>query len=313
VAKGERPSIPVLGTLQDPSDMGTMIRVATVNILNDLSRWGERRTLLARGLAASALDLIALQEVTDPLGYSTAHWLAGELGGYTVHVCPKAGWGRSREGVALLSRLPVERHETIDLLGQQRTAQLLRVSAGGRPVVVVNTHLYWPPGAHAARVRQVERLLAWVGASEPGVAVVACGDFNATPGSRAIALMRRSFTSAHETARGHEPEFTCPTPLAGGGRFRGAVTRGLLRLFSNRPGASWRGTLDYIFVSPGVWLLECGVILDRPSPDDPTLYASDHLGLAATLEITASDSISPPLSSVQPDLRSPGASFPRGL
>ena len=104
--------------------MGTILRVATVNILNDLSRWAERRTLLARGLAALSPDLIALQEVTDPLGTSTAHWLAGELGGYSVHVCPKTGWGRKREGIAVLSRLPVERHEILDLRSQQRTAQL---------------------------------------------------------------------------------------------------------------------------------------------------------------------------------------------
>ena len=42
----------------------------TQNVLNDLSRWDERRTLLARGLDALALDLIALQEVTSPLGTS---------------------------------------------------------------------------------------------------------------------------------------------------------------------------------------------------------------------------------------------------
>lgn len=158
---------------------------------------------------------------------------------------------------------------------------------------MVNTHLYWPPGAHAARVRQVERLLAWVGATEPGAPLIVCGDFNATPGSRAIALMRQSFASAHEAVHGHEPEFTCPTPLLVGGRVRGAVSRGLMRLFTNRPGASWRGTLDYIFVGPGVQALECGIILDRPSPDDSTLYASDHLGLAATLEIQAADPIAP--------------------
>ncbi len=84
---------------------------------------------------------------------------------------------------------------------------------------------------------------------------------------------------------GREPDYTCPTPLVSGRRLRGAATRGLLRLFSNRPGDTWRGTLDYIFVSPEVRVVECGVFLDRPSPDDPTLYASDHLGLAATLEI----------------------------
>ncbi|HWE40458.1 MAG TPA: endonuclease/exonuclease/phosphatase family protein [Isosphaeraceae bacterium] len=265
--------------------MRTVLRVATVNVLNDRSRWAERRTLLARGLAALAPDLLALQEVTDPLGASTAHWLADELGGYSVHVCPKAGWERRREGIALLSRLAVERHETIDLGGQRRTAQLVLVRAGGRPVVAANAHLCWPPGVHGPRVRQVERLSAWIAAIEPGAAAVVCGDFNATPDSRAVALMRRRFASAHAAAQGREPELTFPTPLAGGGRLRAAVTRGLLRLFTNRPGATWRGTLDYIFVGPGVRVVDCGVILDRPAPGDPTLYASDHLGLAATLEI----------------------------
>ena len=89
-------------------------------------------------------------------------------------------------------------------------------------------------------------------ALDPGTSVIACGDFNATPGSPAIALMRRTFASAHEARHGREPEYTCPTPLVSGGRVRRAVTRGLLRLFSNRPGEPWRGTLDYIFVSPDI-------------------------------------------------------------
>ncbi len=71
--------------------MGTMIRVATINILNDLSRWDARRVLLAAGLHALSPDLIALQGVRDPLGTSTAHWLAGELGGYSVPIRPKTG------------------------------------------------------------------------------------------------------------------------------------------------------------------------------------------------------------------------------
>jgi endonuclease/exonuclease/phosphatase family metal-dependent hydrolase len=265
--------------------MGTIIRVATINILNDLSRWDARRTLLARGLDALSPDLIALQEITDPLGKSTAHWLAGELGGYSVHVCPKSGWGRKREGIAVLSRLPVEDHEVLDLRSQQRMAQFVRVRAGESPVVFVNGHYHWLPGAHAARVRQVERVLDRVRGLDPGTSVVACGDFNGTPGSPAIALLSCTLVSAHETLHGREPDYTCPTPMVSGQRVRGAVTRGLLRLFSNRPGDSWRGTLDYIFVSPDVRVVECGVFLDRPSPDDPTLYASDHLGLAATLEI----------------------------
>ena len=273
--------------------MCPVLRVATVNILSDRTRWTERRNLLASGLAALSPDLIALQEVVDPLGDSTAHWLADELGGYSVHVCPKTGWGRKWEGIAILSRLPVERHETLALGGQQRTAQLVRVRAGDRPVVVSNTHLYWPVAAHTARGRQIERMLAWLARSEPGAGIIICGDFNATPGSPTIARMRRSFTSAHEAAHGGEPTYTCPTPLVVGGRIRSAVTRGMLRLFTNRPGATWQGTLDYVFVSPGILVIDCDVILDRPSPDDPTLYASDHLGLLATLGIPSDTTIQP--------------------
>jgi endonuclease/exonuclease/phosphatase family metal-dependent hydrolase len=282
------------------ADLGTILRVATVKILNDLSRWGERRPLLVAGLDALSPDLVALQEVTDPLGTSTAHRLAGDLGGYSVHVCPQAGRGRVREGIAVLSRLLVEGHEILDLGSQRRTAQILQVKAGGRSVVLANGHYYWLPGAHAARVHQVRRVLDRVRAFDTATAVVACGDFNGTPGSPAITLMRRAFASAHEARHGTEPDFTCPTPLTSRNRLRGPVTRGLLRLFTNRPGGSWRGTLDYIFVSPGVRVVECEVFLDRPSPDDPTLYASDHLGLAATLEIPSlagsgpQDEVAPP-------------------
>jgi endonuclease/exonuclease/phosphatase family metal-dependent hydrolase len=112
-----------------------------------------------------------------------------------------------------------------------------------------------------------------------------------------------TLVSAHETLHGREPDYTCPTPMVSGQRVRGAVTRGLLRLFSNRPGDSWRGTLDYIFVSADVRVVECGVFLDRPSPHDPTLYASDHLGLAATLEFPSPEAprVGSPWDERQPD------------
>ncbi len=265
--------------------MGMTLRVATVNILNDLSRWDERRPLLVAGLASASPDLIAFQEVTDPLGNSTAHRLASELGGYSVHVAPMTGLGRRWEGVAVLSRLPVEGYEVLDLRTQHRVAQSLRVRVGGRPVAFINGHYYWLPGFHAARVRQVGRVLAHLKSLEPGTAVVACGDFNGTPRSPEIALMRTTLASAHEARHGREPEFTCMTPLTSGKWPRRALTSAVLRLFANNPGGSWRDTLDYIFVSPNVRVVECGVFLDHPSPDDPTLYASDHLGIAATLEI----------------------------
>lgn len=115
-----------------------MIGVATVNILNDLSRWDDRRALLVQGL--------------------------------------------------------------------QRVAQLVQVRVGGRPVMLVNGHYYWPARLHGARVRQVMRVLDAVKALDPGRSVIACGDFNATPGAGPA-----------------------------------LVTRGPLRLFTNHLGGSWRG------------------------------------------------------------------------
>ena len=136
-----------------------------------------------------------------------------------------------------------------------------------------------------ARVRQVDRLLEWLGARSGATRTIVVGDFNGTPSSPAIAQMRRSFRSAHEVRHGREPDFTYPSPLVNRSPVRSAVTSGLLRLFSNRPGGSWQGTLDYIFVGSGIQVDDCRVILDRPSPTDPSLYASDHFGLAATLDV----------------------------
>ena len=262
----------------------TTLRVATINILINQSRWHERRDLLRRGLAAVDADVIALQEVRDPAGGGNAHWLAAELGGYAVAACPKAGRGSRREGIAVLSRLPIAGHEVVDLGSQRRVAQFVRVAVAGRPVVVINGHYQFPVGAHRAQTRQVGRVLERVRALGPGVRAVACGDFNATPRSPAIALMRTAFTSAHHARHGREPDYTCPTGLINGGRARRALTRGLLRLAAVRPSDLWRGTLDYLFVDPATRVVDCHLILDRPHPDDPTLYASDHFGLAATLD-----------------------------
>jgi endonuclease/exonuclease/phosphatase family metal-dependent hydrolase len=264
--------------------MTTSIRIATINLFRDLSRWPERRQLLIRELAGLSLDLIALQEVTNPLGFSSAHWLAEELGGYSVVVSSKTGWERRREGIAVLSRWPVEGQETIDLGSQNRVAQIVQVQLGEHLVRLVNGHYFFPVGAHRAQVKQVGRVLGRIGPgfSEP---VIVCGDFNATPRCRSIALMRQTFQSAHYAHHQREPEFTCPTRLISGGKVRRTVATSVFRLLSIHPSDVWRGTLDYIFVSPEIRVIDCGVILDRPSPEDPTLYASDHLGMAATLEI----------------------------
>ena len=43
--------------------------------------------------------------------------------------------------------------------------------------------------------------------------------------------------------------------------------------------------LDYIWVRGTVTVDDCRLVFDRPAVDDPTLYPSDHRGLAAHLRV----------------------------
>lgn len=265
--------------------MTCVVSLVTVNILNDRrapTRWEERRPWLAEGLRRRTPDLIALQEVRLP--DRRAHWLAEQLGGYSVHVCPKSGGWAGHEGIAVLSRLPVAEHATLDLRTQSRVAQRLHVNVAGRSFGLVNGHFFWWVGDHPERVRQIRLLLDWLREWPAVLPLAVCGDFNGEPHTTAIQLMREHFVSAHAAVHGREPEYTAPTPLRRPGHPLQRLVVGVMSVIANRTLKPWRGTLDYIFVNDGVRVRTCEVVLNAPAPHDPTLYPSDHFGLAATLE-----------------------------
>ena len=269
-----------------------VFKLVTFNLLNKKpSRWHERRKLIVRELRALQPDVIALQEVSLP--HNNAQWLADQLGGYKVYTAPKAGALGAREGVATLSRLPVEARWTINLQAQSRVAQVLRLRLGDQPLIVVNGHFLFHVYDHIKRTQQVRQVLGWLRASADGCPTIACGDFNATPEMRTIQTMKAAFRSAYELVHGREPEYTCPTPLAY--RFN-ALRKGLStlgNLLANRQPRPWRGTLDYIFVDRHFRVLSCDLVLNAPAEDDPTLYPSDHVGLCATLALEPTDSPAP--------------------
>src|SRR5262245_60842603 len=119
------------------------LKVVTLNLLRELGRWPERRGLVARGLAELGADVIALQEVALP--ENTANWLAAELGGYRVWLCPETGARAHREASAILSRWPVVEHATLDLKTQARVAHYVRVDLDGQPLIFCNGHYFWKP------------------------------------------------------------------------------------------------------------------------------------------------------------------------
>ncbi len=274
-----------LNSNQQQERIYKVVKVVTINILFDMEYWTQRRELLLEGLAAEQPDLLGLQEVKLP--EDTSAWLAEQLSLPYVHLVPQQNSspeGGPLHGVAILSRYPFKHQATLDLQSQGRVAQYVQVEVGGQPLVFCNGHYYWYPGPTPERVKQLRLLLDWLNALPSEMPIVAVGDFNGTPETPAIALMRERFTSAYPAYHTHEPDYTCPTPLGQRGLQRW-LRKKLLNLWANRTLRDWHGTLDYVFVSQHWQVRDCRLILTSPAPHDRTLYPSDHFGIAAELKL----------------------------
>ncbi len=248
------------------------LHVATLNIRNLADRWSERLPLLLADMAALQPDLLGLQEVVYPMQQDRLIGAAGE-GRYGV----VRGWaGRPEYGNSLLVREPLsaEAMERLDL-GLDRSALRTTVRLDGEnELLIVVTHLHHEVDGAQERDRQTEQLLDWL-ASAPDVrARVVVGDFNAHPTEPSAERMRAAgYRSAYAEANGSDPAVTWPSGI-------------------QAPGMDTDGEpacLDYIWVRGCVRVASARLAFDRPDPDDPTLYPSDHLGLAARLEVGGAD------------------------
>ena len=194
---------------------------------------------------------------------------AGGESRYTV----LRGWaGRPEYGNSLLVKEPLSATEVERLdLGLSRSAHrgLVRLP-GGASVLVAATHLHHVVDGAPDRDRQAAALVEWLDRGPAADAVVAMGDFNADPQEPAYARMRSAgFRSAFAEANGREPAVTWPSGL-------------------QAPAMDTDGDpdcLDYIWIRGTVRVADARLAWDRPAAEDPTLYASDHLGISAHLEI----------------------------
>jgi len=184
-------------TLLPPaSALGHRLRVATYNIHKGVRGLGPRKRLeihnLGLGIEALDADLVFLQEVRlyhapdarrfdrTWLGWpdeGQAEFLAPE--GYTAAYRTSAVTRHGEHGNALLSRWPlgdVGHHDVSDHRFEQRGLLHVPVDWQGTTVHAVVAHLGL---IHSSRVRQVERLAAFitghVPADEP---LLVAGDFN---------------------------------------------------------------------------------------------------------------------------------------
>ncbi|MBN2499331.1 MAG: endonuclease/exonuclease/phosphatase family protein [Anaerolineales bacterium] len=250
------------------------MKIITFNLRHHANRWEERLPLVIAELLRENADVIAFQEVSLNLGPDNqAQIIADRLNTllttspYQVFFAEGKGYLKGKEGIALLSRHPIQRAERIKLPKKWRVAQRILIDLDGREIEIVNTHLHHLPlDDEKIRHPQAEALLAWV--QDRPVPTVIVGDFNAQPGSSTIEMLKTNYRSAFEAVHGNEPDFTWPTPLVAGTDGDGAPEM-----------------IDYIFFKPDqLTATDCYLIGTQPPATDPTLYPSDHFGVAATFD-----------------------------
>ena len=244
------------------------LHVATLNIRNLADRWFERLPLLLADRAALQPDLLGLQEVVYVMQQDRLIGAAGE-GRYGA----VRGWaGRPEYGNSLLVREPLVAAGTDRLdLGLNRSAQRSVVALpSGSMVLVVVTHLHHLGPDETRRDEQTAAIVAWLDDAPVTSATIVMGDFNADPPEPAHARLRAAgFRSAYAEANGAEPTVTWPSGL-------------------QAPAMDTDGDpecLDYIWLRGAARVESARLAFDRPDPEDPTLYPSDHIGIAARLEI----------------------------
>ena len=242
--------------------------VATLNIRNLADRWEERLPLLLADMAALQPDLMGLNEVVYPLQQDRLMGAAGE-GRYEA----VRGWaGRPEYGNSLLVRAPLvaSQADRLDLGATRSAHRVLVVLPGGARLVIAVTHLHHVPADEALRAAQADRLVEWLDASPPNEALIVTGDFNAEPAEAAYLRMRAAgFESAYAAANGAEPAVTWPS--------------GLVAPAMDADGDP--GCLDYVWLRGAARAESARLVFDRPAVGDPTLYPSDHFGIAATVVI----------------------------
>jgi beta-glucosidase len=176
------------------------------------------------------------------------------------------------EGEALLTRFPIMETGNLDYQARDMVALVARIVIADKPIDVYVTHLYRSIGDDSFRLYQVQQLLAWIDRRRDVAASIVCGDFNATLDKPSAELMATRF----------RPTQTAPTaftPLADGD---GTVSH-----------SNWSRMdrcIDYIWVAGDLKIVESGVCFDRASPDDASLWPSDHAGVWADLKIANSNS-----------------------
>jgi endonuclease/exonuclease/phosphatase family metal-dependent hydrolase len=252
------------------------VTIAVLNLNKGVDRWGERAVLVARELAHLQPNIIGFQEVD--LRIDQGNWLCHRVNAlrefhtkalYTIHHMANPRDNVTIEALAIMTQLPMVEHEGLDYLIRNRVAHRARLELPeGARLDLYNTHFHHIQDDQGDRWRQeqTEKLLRWIAKNSPDVPHMVVGDLNAGPSSAILKRFKARLRSAFEVVHGQEPAAT-----------RAPTWQG--------PGHELGGVVDYILVSPSIEVLDAWCFCTEPSAEDPTLFPSDHLGLAARVRI----------------------------
>lgn len=233
------------------------LRILTFNILHGATTNDDfNLDVVAKVILDSKPDLVALQEVDVHTARVGGRDLAAELGaraGMMSAFARAMDFDGGEYGVAILSRRPLVSTRAVALPYTEDNEPRAALGAvvqlpSGRTIDFISTHLDF--ASERDRTDQARRLNELFGGGH-GPAILA-GDFNATPGSAAIAILKKDWT----LACGDDSPPTFP---------------------SDHPAIA----IDYVMYAPeDRWrVIESRVIQDA--------IASDHCACLAVLELDA--------------------------
>ena len=250
------------------------MKILTLNLRHDADRWDNRFPLVISEILKTDPDIIAFQEVSLLIKQATL--IVKELimitgDHYKLFLASK--WGAfPDEGIAFVTKLKVIEHQILNLPIGGRVAQCIRIRESGCLIDIVNTHLHHlPQNNELFRMEQTKYLLNWIFERKNQVSgTILVGDFNATPSSTTINIIKQKLISAFYAVHGEEPTLTFPTPLVD-------------------QGGVWHSarTIDYIFCTPTSFVMhDVQLAFTHAHTEDKSLFPSDHYGLFAELGLS---------------------------
>jgi endonuclease/exonuclease/phosphatase family metal-dependent hydrolase len=245
-------------------------RVATLNLERDEKRWNERRELILQQLGNVRPDVFSLNEVWLPI--QTGRWLQEQAQtkfalDYQLIEQARADKAAHPEAEGLLTKFPVIEQSHRFFSARDTVTLVVRLEVQGRAVDIYVTHLYPARREDSQRVKQVKELLAWINERNDVDYKIVCGDCNAPAEADSMKLMAAEFRPTQSNP-------TAFTPLR---EVEGAPTHPDWDRFDR--------CIDFIWISESARLLASGRCFDAPSPNDETLWPSDHVGVWADLEL----------------------------